>query len=260
MDENQEMQEEKNQDLAEKASTAVGNVGTPKIKKGLEEPSQQEDMEIPRAKLMQSNSPEVLDSQKSGGKLIPGVVINSLTKEVLPEEFVPVFKFTNWVRFNPKNKDDPNFDPAFDPKAIIWRSKDPNDPKVQEESKWGVNGEPPAATKFLNFFAYFPGVDMPIVISFCNTSFKAGKKLNSLCQFSKGDAIYERKYKLKTKEMSNDKGTFSVFEVKLGGESSPEDYAIADGFYNSFGHKVDSLKIDEESQEGEFEKKEEWKE
>ena len=81
----------------------------------------------------------------------------------MPQEFVPIFAFKNFIRFNPRSKDDPNFNPNFEPGSVIWKSSDPLDPKVQQETKFGANGEKPLALTFLNFFSYFPGVSMPTV-------------------------------------------------------------------------------------------------
>lgn len=219
------------------------------IKKGLEEPSQREDLEIPRAKLLQSNSPEVVDDDT--GTLRAGMIINSLTKEVLPEKFIPIFRFTEWIRFNPRNNEDERFDTSFQPGSLIWKSRDPNDPKVVEESQFGPKGERPLATKFMNFFSYFPGVMMPIVVSFCNTSFKAGKKLNSLCQFSQGGAIFERVYKLKSAKKENDKGKFFVYEVELFDKALEEEYKIAENWYDQFRSQLDRIQVHQESEDGE---------
>lgn len=174
-------------------------------RRGFEEPSQQEDFIIPRAKLLQALSPEVVAEPD---KFKPGMVINSLTLEVLPEVFIPIFKFTNWIRFNPRNTKDQNYDPAYGPGDIMWRSKDPLDPRVITESKFGEDGSNPLATKFLNFFSMFPGVDMPVIVSFSKTSFKAGKRLLSLAQFATKDGkpidMFEKKYKLSVKQEVND--------------------------------------------------------
>lgn len=84
--------------------------------RGFEEGANREDLIIPRAALMQPTSPQVL---REGTEFKLGQIINSVTEEMLPGEFVPIFKFTRWIRFNPRKKDDPNFDPAFDAGAEL---------------------------------------------------------------------------------------------------------------------------------------------
>ena len=125
--------------------------------RGFEAGVDQEDLIIPRAKLIQALSPEMSDKnlRKQFPDIQPGAIINSLTREPLGDEFVPIFMFKNYIRFNPRSKDDPNCDDNHEPGAIIWRSNDPLDPKVQAETKFGDNGEKPAATTFINFFCYF---------------------------------------------------------------------------------------------------------
>jgi hypothetical protein len=173
---------------------------------------------------------------EDGKKFQPGMIINSLTKEILPAKFIPVFKFTNWIRFNPRNSKDDNFDPAYGPGDIIWRSNDPLDPRVQEESKFGPNGEPPIATKFLNFFCYFPGVNMPLILSFSKTSFGAGKRLLSLAQFS-GKDMFATKYKVASKQEIGEVGAYFVFVVDLVGAADEPEYALGFGLWEQYANK-----------------------
>lgn len=223
-------------DLVKKEETAVALKSRGR---GFEEETNREDLIIPRAKLLQALSPEV---QEEGSNLKAGQIINSLTKEPLPGSFIPIFKFTNWVRFNPRDSKALGFESTVEPGAIIWRSADPYDPRVIAEGKFGANGERPLATKFLNFFSYFPGVDMPIVLSFSNTSFKAGKQLLSLCQFGGGD-MFSRQYGLKSVKESSDKGTYYVLQVAASGKPKDSDYKFAERLWDEFHAK--DVKIDE---------------
>jgi len=199
--------------------------------KGFEDTIDQSDLLIPRAKKLEAMSPEVQDNDA----LKAGMVINSVTSEVLPDEFVPVFFFKQWMRFNPRDSKDPNFDSQFGPGDMIYRITDGNDPRLQEDGKW--HGEtPPVATAFINFFSYFPGVDMPIIVSFCNTSYKTGRKLLSLARFGGGD-MFSKRYKLTTKRTQNDKGSFYVLDVSLAGMTSEEDLAVANSYFDNFRGK-----------------------
>jgi hypothetical protein len=214
---------------------------------GFEEATDREDLIIPRAKLLQALSPEVCDDPEN---FRVGSIINSVTKEILPQEFIPIFKFTNWIRFNPRKMQDEGYDPAYGLGAMIWRTNNPLDPRVLSEAKFGPNGEPPIATKFLNFFCYFPGHEMPVVVSFSKTSFHAGKTLLSLTHFSGGD-MFSRKYRLTARKTENDIGTFYVLEVAPAGKPVEGDLATARGLHESFGSKSKDIKIDDEAAEGE---------
>jgi len=221
--------------------TSIATIEDPR--RGFEEAADREDLVIPRAKLLQGLSDEIVDRLEG---LEPGMIINSLTKEPLPDFFVPIFRFTNWARFNPRNKKDPNYNPNFASGALIWKSSDPHDPRVQKEAEWGPNGEAPLATKFLNFFSYFPGVPMPIVVSFSKSSFKAGKELNSLASYRGGD-MFRYQYRLFPKQEKNDEGTYFVLKIRDCGHSADEDYKIAERWYKEFGPKKDVIQVHDET-------------
>lgn len=185
---------------------------------------QKEDLIIPRAALLQALSPEIVDGATApdGKDLKTGMIINSLTREILPEIFIPVFYFPTWIRFNPRDNKSEGYDPAYGPGDVIWHSNDRNDLRVQEEGKFGPNGEPPLATMFMQFFSYFPGVPMPVVVSFSKTSIKSGKRLLSLARFS-GANMFAQKYKLGVKKEQNDKGTYFVLTIDLAGKLLEDD-------------------------------------
>ena len=206
---------------------------TKETRAGFEIAPQRDDLIIPRAKLLQSKSPEVEEPQCEG-KYKAGMIINSLTKDVLapPGLFIPVFWFPSWIKFNPRQKNDPLFDNAYEPGAIIWRTNDPNDPRTAE-GEFGENGEKPTALKSYNFFSYFPGQDMPVIISFIKTSAKAGKKLLSLAMFSRG-GMYTRKYKLTSVLKETDGNKYYVLEVLAAGVSDKKELEIAESWHKDF--------------------------
>jgi len=115
--------------------------------------------------------------------------------------------FKNFIRFNPRSKDDPNFNAAFDPGAVIgsrWIRLTEGGARDQVRA----NGEKPLATTFLNFFSYFPGVAMPIIVSFSKSSYKTGKQLLSLAWFCQ-KGMFARKYRLTSVMETNDIATYA---------------------------------------------------
>lgn len=224
-------------------------IARPIARRGFEEPVDQEDLILPRVLLIQYTPPKTIEIDPKVHT--PGTLINSLTKEVLSAEgsglvFVPILKKTNWVCFNPSKKEDKNFDPAFEPGAVIWRTDDPLDPRVKAGSEFGPNGEPPRVTKFLNFLAYIPGQKMPIIVSFSKTSYKAGKELLSLTQFSDGD-MFAWQYRLRSKAEKNDLGQFFVLKVEKIGPNEGDDYKKCEVLWNDFHARA--FKTDAETEE-----------
>ncbi len=206
--------------------------------RGFEEPTDREDLLIPRASLLQALSPQVTEGIE---RCKSGVVINSISNTILPAEFIPIFKYTEYLKFNPRDKKDENYDPAFEPGQLIWRITDKEDPRVAE-TKFAEDGSKPTAQKVMNFLCYFPGEPMPIVLGFAKTSYKAGKKLISLAQLSGGD-MFSRKYRLQTKQADKEGIKYFVLDVALINKCNQAEFAIAEGLYNRFRGK--ELKVHE---------------
>jgi len=187
---------------------------------GLEEGVYENELIIPRAKLMQPTSPELSENED----LRQGMVANSVTLQECPQKFIPIKKEAKWIRFNPLKSTDLGFDSNYKPGSIIWQSKDPDSPEVKSEGYFGPQGEPPLATKFLNFFVIFEGQFVPNIIGFAKTSYNAGKQLLSLARYSGENALFSRKYVLKTLKQQNDKGVYYVFKIAQAGKTSDLEY------------------------------------
>ena len=222
--------------------STTGPTGIATVGRGFEGMKvEQSDLIIPRAKLLQALSPEVVEAKVDGAK--PGLIINSLTLETLSPRLVPIFCFKSYFRFNPRNPQDETFTDEFAPGAMIWRSNDANDPRVQAETQFGPNGEPPLAMTCLNFFSLFAGSSMPVIASFNKTSYKTGKQLLSLARFCGGD-MWSRAYQLGTSLQKNDKGTYFVFTVTTLGMASAEEQQQAETWWKMFSRA--ELKVHEE--------------
>lgn len=202
--------------------------------RGLEEVGS-EDLIIPRVKLLQPLSPELKDHKD----LRAGMIINSLTHTELPALFTPIFYWKEWLRFNPRDNKSADFDSNFEPGALMWRTRDANDPRVKE-AEFGPNGEPPKALTTLNFFSVFDGDAMPVILSFSKTSYKAGKNLLSLAKLRGGD-MFSRRYKLGVKEESNAKGDYYVLVVNPAGDCDAATFKTGEDYFNRFGVKKQAL-------------------
>ena len=235
------------------------SAGVPAMSSGLgrghEEPSDMDELEIPRAKLVQFTSAEA-QAEDIAERKNPGSLINSITKEPLDQLFIPIFKFTNFVQWNPRKKDDPNFDPNVDPGGVVFTSIDREDPRVIEGIKFGPNGEPPKITRYMNFLAYFPGHPYPLVLSFAKTSFAAGKRLLSLLQMAKGD-MFANKFKLTMNLKEGDAGKYFVLNVLPAGKATEEEFKVAEAWFEDFRGRNLKVHTDDEEKPAPGE---DWKE
>jgi hypothetical protein len=211
-------------------------------REGFEEGMNPKEAVIPRVRLLQGLSPEVQEKPRD---FFAGMVINSLTKETLPPRFIPILKWTNWVRFNPRSDKDANFVPGIKAGEVVWRSTDPDDPRVVNETKFGKNGETPAATTFMNFLCYFEGIAMPLVLSFGKTSYGAGKELLNIARYA-GGAMRSGKYELGVRQETNEKGTYYVYTVAKVGTVEADELEIGKTLYDAFAPYVKELKVHEE--------------
>lgn len=194
--------------------------------RGFEE-DEQEDLIMPRAKLLQKTSPEVEEGLKFGD------IINNITKEKLPERFVPVFKQKYFVKFG-------------DDRKMLWKTFSPDSEQL-EETRFGENGEKPTASAVLSFLCYFEGVETPIVINFSKTSYKAGKQLLSLAKYANCD-MFRRAYKLKSVREESPEGAYMVFKVVPDGQATEEEYQLCEAWYEDLNHRKEEIQTVEEEE------------
>lgn len=200
--------------------------------RGFEEGVDKEDLILPRATLLQAMSPQVADGKEN---CRPGVIINNLTNEVLPETFVPIFKWTEYLKFNPMDSKAEGFNPDFEPKALIWKTTTPTAEQAAE-CKFGEAGEKPTAMKVMNFLCYFVGYEMPVVLSFAKTSYRTGKELISMMQCRKGD-MFSNRFRLIGKQKEKSGIKYFIYEIRDSGKANKEEFAIAEAWYEQFRGK-----------------------
>ncbi len=188
------------------------------------------DIIMPLAILLQGN-PTEREKYPNGQ---PKTFINNITQQVLPPVFIPILTRKEWVRFNPKDDADPDFDAAYAPNEVIWKliNPDPNDPKLLAEGQWrGTKEEPipPLATEFIKVIGYFPGFNLPVMISFSKTGYKAGKTLLTSILATQGEKEQMYRLQIITKtEKGNTWYTPSAINI---GDAKDEDAAKAKAMY-----------------------------
>jgi len=192
-----------------------------------------EDLILPRVELLQALSPTVV-----AGDASPGQIVNNITKNDLGEKvtLVPVYLTKNWIRWRKREEGG----------GMMWRSNDPTDERVIEESKWGADGSKPLATAYLNFLCLIKEEDLPIIVSFANTNYKTGRKWLTLTKMSMGH-LWDSQYALTAHQQTNNKGTFYVFDVSRVGPSTAAQKEKAGTFGKLFAGKDLNFEAESES-------------
>ncbi len=245
------MEQEKNQAVQtqQTAAPAVQSNGlTPQLGRGHEDHLEQGDFEIPRARIVQFTSEEAQAADEAD-RIPPGRFINGLSKKEIPPVFIPLYRYKTYTHWNPRKKDDPNYDPAYELGALIFSTKDRHDPRITSTRvirdernerdvevdglSFGPNGEYPMITETYNFLCLFEGQTFPLILSFQKSSIKSGKILNTMLQEAGGD-FFSNKFKLLFKQAENAGNKYYVIEVRANGKATPEEYAKAESYYNSF--------------------------
>jgi len=212
--------------------------------RGLENSTDRNDLIIPRAKKIEAMSPEMQDPELLKAGIHPGVIINSVTKEILPQQFIPVSYFKQWIRFNANKEGERGWVDGYGARDVIYNTQDKNDVRLIEDAVWDGD-KPPVATTFLCFLALFENQDVPTVISFGGTNFKTGKTLLSLATFKGGD-LFSNKYKLTTKKKQNEMGTWYTFDVSFVGKATGEEYSKAEMMWQNFRPQEANIHSDQE--------------
>jgi len=230
-------------DLVKQAEKHLSEVQSNKGR-GLEGATDRNDLILPRAKKIEQMSPEMQDTALLKAGVCPGVIINSITKEILPEKFTPVVFFKNWIRFNPNKNTDRGWVDGFGPRDVVYITNDKNDPRLAVDAVWEGDA-PPVTTTFLNFLSLFEGQSVPVIVSFGGTNFKSGKTLLSLATFKGGD-LFSNKYRLYTKECVNGNDSWYTLQVAFFEKVQAEEVARCESLYESFKVKTVQVHTEEE--------------
>ena len=201
------------------------------------------DVIIPRVKVIQALSPERKDKIADEGD-----IINSLTKDKLNEKtFIPVFKFNNNVWWRDRSEGGGINCIARDGKVGIKS----DDTQIMcaacrrcefDNTKSGKEALP-TCTKYINFFGFFEGERMPIILSFSKTSYNEGKKLYSLAKVTMQN-MFNYGYKLSAKLMSKGGNEWYVPVMTPVGPTSEEDRAFAANLFMMYRNEAQTMAYD----------------
>lgn len=211
-----------------------------------------EEVTMPRAKLLQSNSPEVSDRDYN---FRAGDIVHTLLMEKVPEKFMPISIWTGNILFVPRSEDKK---PAF--KAQLQLSDEDMQGMVvcravdgKHGDRYGacekcgkhkfVGNEKPLCTETINVLAVpYTEPDelgLPVVVQFSNTSFKHGKKFRDAAFYSSfGGDLFGKVYKLETFEQSGNGNRWFELKVKPAGVVPEGLIPKVEAMYNSFAGKI----------------------
>jgi hypothetical protein len=193
----------------------------------------QEDVIIPRVKIVQDLSPERKDKTATEGDLI-----NSLTKDNLNgQKFIPVFKYMSNIKWNDRSLGGGIACISRDGK--IGSCGDGSSKSCAEcgqnkfDNKAVGKDAIPLCTAYFNFFGFVEGLHVPIILSFCKTYYNEGKKMYSILKFSMKD-MWKTKFTLSSKKVSKNDNEWYVIQANSAGATSAEDVAYAEDLFNMF--------------------------
>lgn len=225
--------EEQKKDVATQEQAHVPAVpGRTPLGMGHEDHLSQDDFEIPRAKIVQFSSDEAKAADPKD-RIAAGVFISNVSKKELSSVFIPIRRMKAYTKWNARQKDDPDYDPAFEAGALIFSTKDRHDPRIKEGDLDFHDGATPKVDLSYTFLALFEGQRMPMLLTFTRTSLKFGKRLNTLLDEAGGD-MFSNKFKLKFKLEDKGKGAYYTMEAVGHGKATDEEYKICKEFYLRF--------------------------
>lgn len=218
-----------------------------------------EDLILPRLKLLQPLSPEV---QEEGSEAKAGEMVNSIDAKInygREIEFTPLLFFKSRIRWTPRGDDAPPDAPkgmectstdsltARDPKGLTKAGEPTSNCADCVHQAFSGDGKPPRCSLYMNFAALIDG--QPIVVSMEKTKLPAAKAILTMASMLGGGslALFAGRYRLSTKKITNDKGTFYVFVVEAAGYTPEKDYPKAKAAYEGLKRSIIVVDQDRET-------------
>lgn len=199
---------------------------------------------IPRVKLIQSTSPERKSKVADEGDLL-----NSLTQEKLNGmKFIPVFKYTSNIKWK-----DRSLGGGIECMAKDGRQGSTADGECTacsacklylfDNTRKGKEAQP-LCTQYINFFGFFEGTRVPIILSFSKTYFNEGKKLLSMCKFTMKD-MWLHKYNITSKLVAKNDNEWYIITTSPAGKTSEEDAEFAESLFESFSPGMLNVELED---------------
>ena len=201
------------------------------------------DVIIPRVKVIQTLSPERKDKIANEGD-----IINSLTKEKLNGKvFIPVFKFNNNVWWKDRSEGggikciarDGRVGSLSDGTVVMCAQCRRCEFDNSKQGKEAL----PTCTKYINFFGFFAGEHMPIILSFSKTCYNEGKKLYSLAKVTMQN-MWNFGYTLNEKLMAKGGNEWYVPVMTAAGPTDEADREFAMNLFTAYRNNMANFEFD----------------
>lgn len=201
------------------------------------------DVIIPRVKVIQTLSPERKEKLADEGD-----IINSLTKEKLNGKvFIPVFKFNNNVWWKDRSEGggiqcmsrDGKLGTTSDDQTLYCQACRKCEFDNTKKGKEAI----PVCTKYINFFGFFAGERMPIILSFSKTSYNEGKKLYSLAKVTMQN-MWNYGYTLNEKLMAKGNNEWFVPVMAAAGPTDEADRQFAHDLFKTYRNEMQNMAYD----------------
>lgn len=229
---NNELMKKENDELAVQNGTPMGF-----------EDEESSDVIIPRVKVVQTLSPEARERIANEGD-----IINSLTKEKLNGKvFIPVFKFNNNVWWRDRSEGggikciarDGRVGTMSDGTTLMC----PQCRRCEFDNTKQGKEALPTCTKYINFFGFFEGERMPIILSFSKTCYNEGKKLYSLAKVTMQN-MWNYGYTLSEKKMAKGGNEWFVPVMTANGPTNEADREFALNLFKMYRNSMQDVAYD----------------
>lgn len=222
------MTEEKKHEVTKKEYT----VTDPNLIYGFED-TKNEDLIIPRIKVINALSPERID-----GIAEEGMILNSLTKEDLTgKNFIPLRQYYSNIWWN----EDSSADNRIKCISLNGKIGDGDEGALSckscgktnwDNTKKGKDAQP-ICTAYLNFLGFIEGDPMPAVLSFAKTNYNEGRKMLSIARSMRA-SLWNYMYTLTGKKITKDRHSWYIIVPTLAGATPNDVRQLAYELYQSY--------------------------
>lgn len=209
-----------------------------------------EDLLLPRVKLLQPMSPEVLEQGATAGHMV-----NSITKEDYGEEMkiIPLLHFKNRIKWGDREKGG-GIECSSDNGKVSRPEFGGLSCLTCKEQKWNNEAKKetdrkPTCTLYYSFPCIPEGSDLPIGVSMERTKIKIAKKLLSIARYAGGNLdLFAKKYRLYVTKEKGPKGMYYNFDIEPVGFTSAYDYKMAEAMYKGLLGVTVKVDVEEEKE------------